>query len=311
MQKLLLIIAITLISTFNCCFAQDSTTKTASNLDFLSSIKFVKSAEIPDEIKIRNLFENYIKYTNSQKLDKFMNLHDDSYRSCDGYDKERLKELAIESWKEYPKVKYSMKILSVNVNLDNATVIVTERLTGETNSSVDFVKDTGFIDSESTSIYYLKKFSNEWRITSDFVVNEKTSMRFGVAKFIPMQLDAPALIPPQTEYTAILKANIPRKYVALISLNNEPITFPQQKSQEIFRGLKSNSIKERILISNNKDKNENAIASVGIAEAKIIDENINISLLGIAFLSSRVNVINQKISTTADNNTISIEENRQ
>ncbi len=290
--KILLFIFIYLAG--NLVLADD--TKLAVNL---SSIGFHKRSDIPAEIQIRKIFEDYQKYTNEQKLDEFLNLHDDSYKSSDGYGKSRLKELVVESWKEFPKVKYGIKVISVNVDLDNATVITNERLSGVTNSSVEYIKGNGYIDSDSTAVYYLKRFSNEWRIVSDFVINEKTSMRYGIARFIPMRLDAPALVSPEEEYTAILKMDVPRKYVALVSINNEPITYPLEKSTEVFRSIKSDGIRERILISNDGSKNENAIASIGIAKPDIKEDTINVNLVGIAFLSSRVNVVKHKIDNVA------------
>lgn len=265
----------------------------------LTEIGFHKKSEIPAELQIRKIFEDYQKYSNGKKIDSFLNLHADSYKSSDGYDKVRLKELAQESWKEYPDVRYSIKVLSVNVDIDNATVLTQERLTGLTNSTVEYVKGNGYIDSESTAIYYIKRFSNDWKITSDFVINEKTSMRYGLARFIPMQLDAPAIVAPNEEYTAVLKMNVPRSYVALVSLNNEPITYPLERSTEVFRSVKPDGIRERILKSNDGTKNENAIASVGIARPDIKDNNINVNIVGIAFLSSRVNVVNHKINNVA------------
>ena len=189
-----------------------------------------------------------------------MNLHDESYVSTDGYNKDRLKELALEAWKEFPDVKYTIKVISVNVDIDNATVITTERMSGLTNASVEYIKGHGYIDSESTAVYYLKKYSNDWRITSDFIINEKSSMRYGVAKYIPMKLDAPSIVAPNEEYTAILKINVPKHYVALVSINNEPITYPTERSTEVFRSIKADGIRERILTSNDGKKNENVDA---------------------------------------------------
>ena len=295
MKKLLILFfTIIFVCTSAGAYAQDD--KLAIDI---SSIGFHKRSEIPAEIQIRKIFEDYQKYTNNQNLDAFLKLHDDSYRNSDGYDKATLKKFVLDAWKDFPDARYSIKVLSVNVDIDNATVIANERLSGLTNASVDYIKGNGYIDSESTSIYYLKKFSNEWRIVSEFVINEKASMRYGVARFIPMKLDAPAIVAPNEEYSAIVKMNVPRKYVALVSLNNEPITYPLEKSTEVFRGIKNDGIRERILTSNNGSKNENAIASIGIAKANIKDDNtININLIGIAFLSSRVNVVKHKIDYT-------------
>ena len=265
----------------------------------LAGIGFHKKNDIDPTIQIKNIFSDYQKYTNNKNLEGFLSLHDATYKSSDGYDKERLKELAQESWKEFPDVRYTIKVLSIDVDVDNATVITKERLSGTTQTAVEFVKGSGYIDSESTAIYYLKRFSNEWRITSDFVVNEKTAMRYGIAKYIPMKLDAPSIVSPKEEYTAVLKLNVPRSYVALISINNEPITFPFEKSTEVFRSLKPCGIQERILTSNDGSKNENAVASVGIAKPIIKDDNINVNILGIAFLSSRVNVVKHKMDNVA------------
>ena len=219
----------------------------------MSSIGFHKRSEIPAELQIRNIFDNYQKYTNTKNLEAFLNLHDDNYQNSDGYDKTSLKKFVTDAWKDFPDVRYSIKVLSVNVDIDNATVITSERLSGYTSASVDYIKGNGYVDSESTSIYYLKRFSNDWRIVSEFVVNEKTAIRYGAARYIPMQLDAPALVAPEEEYTAIIKMNVPRKYVALVSLNNEPITYPLEKSTEVFRGIKADGIRERILISRPTD----------------------------------------------------------
>lgn len=270
----------------------------------INSIGFHKKTDLPPELQIKQIFEQYQKYSNNKQLEDFLSLHDDNYRSSDGYNKARLRELAIESWNEYPEIKYNLKVLNINVDVDNATVITQEKLIGTTNSPIELVKGNGLINSESTAIYYLKRCSNSWKIYSDFVISEKTSLRYGLAKYIPMSVDAPAIVAPDEDYTAILKINTPRQYVALISINNEPITYPIQKSEEVFRAMKSTGIQERILHSNDGGKNENAVASVGIAKPNIKNDNLSVDLLGIAFLSSRVNVVKHKSDNIAPiNNT--------
>ena len=295
MHKFILIV----ILVFGICTQANVFASEKSSLPVeFKSIGFHKKNEITPELQIKDIFINYQKYTNNKNLDAFLNLHDSDYLSADGYNKSRLKDLAVESWKEFPDVRYTIKVLSIDVDVDYATVITKERLSGTTASGVEFVKGNGYIDSESIAIYYLKRLSNEWKISSDFVISEKTSMRYGIAKYIPMKLDAPSIVSPNEDYTAILKMSIPKSYIALISINNEDISFPLQKSTEVFRTLKSSGIQERILTSNKGDKNENAVASVGIAKPDFKGNDLNVNILGIAFLSSRVNVIKHKL----DNN---------
>ena len=309
-----------------CCSLIQNMAISAENTDIskseLAKIGFHKRLEISSQQQIKEIFSNYQKYMNTKELDKFLGLYDSSYKSSDGYDKETLKKLAIEVIKNYPDMKYDIKVLSVNVDVDNATVITKEKLNVDvdnatvitkeklyatTDSNIEYIKGKGYIDAESTNIYYLKRFSNEWKITSDFIINEKTAMRYGLAKFVPMLIDAPATVTPDTDYTAVLKINLPSKYKALIAIDNEPISYPAEKIPNTFRGLKPSGIQERILYSNKENKNENATASVGIVKADIKDDNINVNIVGLAFLTSRVNVIPAKVNsfkTVGENKTI-------
>ena len=299
-----------------CCSLIQNMAISAENTDIsksdLAKIGFHKRLEIPSQQQIKEIFSNYQKYMNTKELDKFLGLYDSSYKSSDGYDKETLKKLAIEVIKNYPDMKYDIKVLSVNVDVDNATVITKEKLYATTDSNIEYIKGKGYIDAESTNIYYLKRFSNEWKITSDFIINEKTAMRYGLAKFVPMLIDAPSTVTPDTDYTAVLKINLPSKYKALIAIDNEPISYPTEKIPNTFRGLKPSGIQERILYSNKENKNENATASIGIVKADIKDDNINVNIVGLAFLTSRVNVIPAKVNSfksvsgnkTIENNSI-------
>lgn len=260
----------------------------------ISGIGFHKKLETTPQQQIQSIFVQYEKFINKKDMNNLLSLYDDTYQSADGNDKDSIKTIADEVWNNFPNIKTSVKILSINVDIDNATVITKETLSGAIDSNIQFIKGQGYLESEATTIYYLQRFSNEWRIISEFVVNEKTIMRYGVAKFIPMQLDAPSIVAPDENYTAILQATLPNTYKALITIDNEHISQPNIKAPESFRGLKDSGIQERVLKSNSDDKNENAVASVGIVKTQIGKDNINIKIIGLAFLSSRVNVIKHK-----------------
>lgn len=273
------------------------------NLD-ISKIGFHKQLDIDPQVQIKDMFKGYQKSLNTKNVDKFLSIYDESYKSSDGYGKEKLRILADTIVKNYPDMKYDIKVVSIDVDVDNATVITNEKLYASMDSNIQYIKGKGFIDAESTNIYYLKRFSNEWRITSDFIINEKTAIRYGLAKYVPMLLDAPSVVAPGNEYTAVLKINLPDKYKALISIDHEEIAYPGEKIPEIFRGLKPTGIQERILYSNKENKNENATASVGIVDVKNVkDGNINIGIVGIAFLSTRVNVVEPKADNFVITNT--------
>lgn len=272
------------------------------NID-MSKIGFHKRLDVDPQLQMKQMFKNYQKYLNSKDVDKFLSVYDETYKSSDGYGKDKLKQLAEAVVKAYPDIKYDINIVSVDVDVDNATVITREKLYASMDSNIQYIKGKGLIDAESTNIYYLKRFSNDWRITSDFIINEKTAIRYGIAKFVPMLIDAPSNVAPGQEYSAILKINLPTKYKALIAIDNEPISYPGEKIPETFRGLKPSGIQERILYSNKDNKNENATASIGIVKADINNNNISVNIVGLAFLSSRVNVLEPKADSFIINNT--------
>lgn len=260
---------------------------------FAAKLKCVITAENANYSttnELKEFFENYGKLNNSKNLDKLMDMYDDSYLSADKFDKAKLKELASDSWKAYPNAKYDMKVLSLNSDYQNATVLVKETIEGESNSKVDYLNGNGYIESNALTVYYLKKFYTGWKIVSDYIIDEKTALKYGVAKEITMKIDAPPLANAAQEYSSIVRIDVPKEYIALVSINNEEITFPAQKAEEVFRTVKSDGIQERILKANSNKNNENAVASIGIAKTNITNKNVEVNIVGIAFLTSRVNL---------------------
>lgn len=241
------------------------------------------------ETEVKRFFADYEKFSNLQNIDKLMEFYDDNYSSADKFDKTKLKQLALQSWNAYPNVKYNIKLLSVNGNYDHATIVAQEDIAGDAISTVDYIKGSGYIESKATTVYYLKRFYDGWKIVSDYIIDERTSLKYGIAKDLDMKIDAPSLLKNNSEYTSTLQLDVPKEYIALVSLTNEPIKFPTEKSEEVFRTMKTSGIQERILKTNNEGTNENAVASIGIAKADIQKQNIKINIVGIAFLTSRVN----------------------
>lgn len=265
----------------------------AEGFSFNKELKGSAAVELPPfstENEIKRFFNEYKEYSNTQNIDKLMNLYDDNYLSADKFNKRKLQELALQSWSAYPKAKYDFKILSLTSGYENATVVAYETISGETTSTVEYIKGYGYIESKAATIYYLKKYYGGWKIISDYIIDEKTSLKYGVAKDLDMKIDAPPLIKTGQEYSAVLQMNVPKEYIALVSLNNEPITFPTEKATEVFRTMKNTGIQERILRANKDGKNENAVASVGIAKADIKEKDIKINIVGIAFMTSRINI---------------------
>lgn len=244
------------------------------------------------EDEVRKSMCLHLKYSNTYAFDGLKALYSDDYTNADGINKEIYFDLIKKTWESYPDIKYKMDIKNIDVNGNSAIVQVEETATATTNSKSGVVGERGLLESNSTSVYHLGKTNGEWLIVSDYVISEKTFLRYGAAKTVAIELDAPYQIPANTQYSALLKIEPPRDSLVIASIGRENITYPQSVAEEIFRKLPEDGVLERVFKSNNKNINEYAVASFGITKAEIKNgSEIKIYVTGLGFVMSRVNVV--------------------
>lgn len=241
---------------------------------------------------IRKTIYSHLKYANTYNYEGLKSLYADTYSSSDGINKEIYFDLVKKTWESYPDIKYKININNIEVNGTKAIAQVRESAVGTTNSKSGVVDQKGLLESISNSVYYFEKINNEWLINSDYVISEKTFLRYGSAKEISIELDAPNQIPAGTPYTATLKMEYPKDTLIIASIGQESITYPQTTADEVFRKLPEDGLLERMFKSNQKNINEYAVASFGVTKAEIKKgAEIKIYVTGLGFVMSRVNVI--------------------
>jgi len=140
----------------------------------------------------------------------------------------------------------------------------------------------------------LEKIDNHWKVVSDFVKEENTSMLYGAARDLDIKLNAPKEINADTEYTATLEFTPPEETIAIASIASDKVEYPQQQTKEVFRTLPDDNILERMFTSNNENLNEYIVASIGLTKTSVTDTNINLNLTGFGYAITRVNVISQQ-----------------
>ncbi len=242
--------------------------------------------------KIKKTLYLHLKYANSYNLEGLKSLYSEKYTNADGLNKELYFDLIKKTWDSYPDIKYKIDIKNIEINDNIAVVQVNEKATATTISKSGIVDEKGTLESISDSVYYFEKFNNEWLLTSDYILFEKTFLRYGCAKDLGVNLTAPCQIPANTEYTSSLKIDAPKDTIVIASIGRENITYPQSIADEVFRKLPESGTLERIFKSNNKNINEYAVASFGITKAEIKDsKEIKIYVTGLGFIMLRVNVI--------------------
>ena len=191
-------------------------------------------------------------------------------------------------WDTYDNIVYGIKIKDISVKDDSATVEVTE--TSYADIPVSSTMD-GVLTSESNSIYYLKKNDGDWKVASDKVLSETTSMLYGDAKNLDIKLSAPAEIQAGKEYTASLEFTPPEDVIAIASIASDKVEYPQKQPKEVYRKFPDDNILERLFISNSDNVNQYVVASIGLTKADVEDLSIKLSLTGFGYKIVRVNVI--------------------
>lgn len=244
-----------------------------------------------DERKVRTLLNSQIKYANKLNFDKFIATYDKGYQNGDGYDLDIYSKLVKELWENYDNIKYGIKIKDITFE-DDGTAKVT--LIEYSHADIPVTKRmSGVLSSEANSIYYLKKIDGKWKVTSDKIVSEVTSMLYGEATELDIRLSAPQEVTPGYEYTASLEFIPPKDTFAIASIAKDKVEYPQKQAKEVFRKLPDDHILERLFIANSDNANEYVIASIGLTRADIKDMSIKLSLTGFGYQIIRVNVVDK------------------
>ena len=261
----------------------------------LSSIGFGKIFAFDPQEQIKNLFEDYQKSGNKHKLDKLKTFYSEKYVNADGFSYQTYFDLVKQTWELYPDIEYSFEVKNIVVNGDYATVQVYETAKGEAKDPSEYLEEKGQLESVGDYIYYLKKYGTQWKIISDSTISEKTFLKYGDAKDIAFDVVAPGMIAAGEEYTVTFAADMPKDKILLGSITNEKITFPSERPKEVFRKIKENGMLERIVKANSEGYNEQAVVAVGVTKTEVKeDKNLKLSVSGVAFLMTRVNVVKVK-----------------
>lgn len=241
-----------------------------------------------DKREIKSLLNSQVRYANKSNFKKFIATFDESYVNADGFNLETYSQLVRDTWKTYNNIEYDIEIKDIIVNNNEATVTVTETSFAEVPAPA---KLDGILTSEADSVYYLKKTDGDWKVTSDKVLAETTSLLYGDAKNLNIKLTAPQKIAAGKEYTASLEFTPPEDVIAIASIASDKVEYPQKQVKEVYRRLPDDNILERIFISNSDNLNEYVVASIGLTKADISDLSIQLSLTGFGYKIVRVNVV--------------------
>ena len=269
--------------------AQDKPTKEETTV----YTYYVKSDQSEAANELNTFIAKYLIDLNSHDIQKIEDYYASNYISGDGFNKNQVIDLIKQTWKKCPDLKYTTVIKNLRLDNNRASIEFSENITATTKDKSEITKDTGSVNGMSHNILYLEKYGCGWKIITDKTLFEETAVKYGAAKNINIDFNAPEQVISGEDYTASLKINLPADVFALGSLASVPLVYPSKQPAETFRQipLESNTL-ERVIKSNKDCLNELSSASVSFCEAQRTNyTNLNLKVTGIAVVLKRINVL--------------------
>ena len=286
MKRIILLVLIIAITFGNTSYAK----KDVEELPIKQCLENSKPT-YANKYSIIKFFQEHVTYANANDLSNFLKLYAQSYVSNDGFSLDSTRELFADLWKQYNGIKYKNKVNSVAFYGNTAVVNVSE----VASAKIDAESKNGELKSFVDVIYYLERHGKSWIITGENVITEEISITWGDAKSVAMYLESPQLVSAGEEYSAKLYIAPPNGIVAIGSISNEIVSYPQRSQKDVFKRFSQDYTIERIMTSNSKNTNEYVVASIGYSRPNIRQMTPGSNLSGYACLIRRVNVVPKNI----------------
>ena len=262
----------------------------------------VRKEQKQDIKLIKELFKNHKKFANEHNSEGLKPLYADNYINNDGFNKTTYFKSVDSTWKTCKDLTYDTKILSIDITGENASVEVFETASGTISEMIEAVEVAGEIHSRAEVIYHLIKINGNWYISGETALTDESSLLYGDARFMNIELTSPAQVSAGESYTIGVKVDADNDTFIIGSLDHDPVKYPPKSPKSELRALNQTQSLERIIKANTDNLNEYAVASLAISKVKTLgEENFRIYMAGLACIMKRVNVVPK-------NNFIEIEE---
>jgi len=245
------------------------------------------------EIKqIKELINEQDVLANKHDIEGLKQLYAEDYINSDGFNKELYFKNVKETWDECKDLTYKTEILSVDIGGNHAAVSVNETATGTVFETSEDFAVAGEIHSKSSGIYYLTKNGAKWFISGEMLLTDESSLLYGDARFMEIELHTPYQVNAGDSYTATLKIDADDKTFTIASIERDPVTYPSALPSGPLRAMPKSNVLERVLIANKSNINEYAVASLAISKTSGESlDNYRIYMAGLACIMKRINVV--------------------
>lgn len=252
-----------------------------------------KRIQKQDIANIKKLIKNHNIYANKHNIKNLEPLYSDNYMNNDGFNKKAYFKSVESTWKSCNDLTYETRIISIDINGDNANVNVIETASGTVSEHIGDMILAGEIHSTAKGIYHLSKINDNWYISGETGLDEESSLLYGDARFMNIELQAPNQVASGETYTVSLKVDADKDTFIIGSIDSDPVTYPTSTPENKMRALNTQTqTLERLITANTDNINEYAVASMAISKVQnISEENFRVYIAGLACIMKRVNVI--------------------
>lgn len=242
--------------------------------------------------EIKTTLKKHNKIIASNKLNLINNFYDEEYKSADGFNLEEMKTMIENTKNSFKNIKHKTKINNICAYDNWALAQMSDTTKAKVYPNKKYKKKVGYLNGKSSFIVYLKKEDNSWKIIRDEILMEETSLKYGIANKINMDLKTPIFVEKNQDYDVSFNMEKTNDIIAIASLSREEVSYPAKETIEKFRTVGENGKLERVVKANNNGKDEYAIASVGFTKITLNEEETRarISILGMAYLMKRINM---------------------
>ncbi|MBX2859619.1 MAG: hypothetical protein KTR14_00160 [Vampirovibrio sp.] len=258
------------------------------------TIRVVGTEQNSEDVKsILSLIQELMDASNNHDLPGVLKNFSPRFVSGDNLSLQDVKNLIEDTWKTYPDIKYETKTLEIRINGDWATVESIDTAIATAKSDDGNPDNIGTLQSKSRGLLFLRRLSRSWEIQSDYTIYEQAKIAYGKAKNLDIILSTPDQVFAGESYTARVDIDVASGNVAIASITNNPLIYPQPKPEEKFRTMTDRQADlERVFEANSANKNEIVTATIGITEiGQGSSEHPTITLNGVATIVKRVNVL--------------------
>ncbi len=242
-----------------------------------------KSVQRATQKEINAVMQQHTKYIRENNFEAISQLYAPQFFNSDGYNQEEFLKRVKATWLVFPAMDYDVRIKNIDCSDRFAMVEVYEQMS----KASEDVPGLGAADifSAANTVYYLEKTGDDWLIYAEQLVDEKLILRVDDARFMKMDLTAPAMVGVGTSYSAILNVDASEDISMYAVISNAKVVDLKPAKGEIFRQLPGSNTLERVLNANKDGTNEYAIAHAVLQKT---DKTKN---GGWAFVMTKVTVV--------------------